>query len=498
MFSKYLFIWALALSSFLSATLEKNLEIVDQFEYILSHHSAIDGGEEIFEKIRQEIVEDPEIRQEEFYCLLNQHYRLFQADHTDLKVIGEKGIAELPFIVRKVGGKYRICAITCWDEFSWDMSYFKMSFNPVGDEIIFWNGRPIEEVIEEIRQKHVGFCVNPNSDFHKASELLTRRFSALGMELPQKPVELVVKKFYSPIFYSLRIPWMPDQFDGVQHGVFSGWNLDYFANDLKSPLSKEVQKFLSKIPSLHVAIFQIDEHDVAYLRIKKFVEYKKEEVDQLLALVKYLENNTDEMILDLRDCAGGCTVSKTTWLALLLEKPIEPTSMKIVYLRGVVKKASPHTSSFQEKLGVRYANFKRNNPYLQLFCCWKPKTYAKPEPVSESVTPVESHYSKPILTLINENTASAGEIFAYCLQQSGRSKMFGERTGYGINSVHSTEIPFYDKKLRIRFPVSKLAEGSEFHGVEPDIHYKLQKEDIMGRGMQLYLKALFEEMEKLL
>ena len=498
MFNKYFFIWALALSTFLSATLEKNLEIVDQFEYVLSHHSAIDGGQEIFENVCQEIGNDPQMNQKKLYCLLNRNYRLFQADHTDLTIVGEKRIAELPFIVRKVEGKYRICAITCWDDFYDTIPLYKSLFNPVGDEIISWNGRPIEDVVEERRQNYVGFHVNPDSGRLAACGNLTQRNSIEVDEKLIGCVNLILKKWYSSIPYSLQIRWSDASFKGVECGVLPEWDLDYFAKRFKSPLSKDVQKFLSEIPSLHVSIFQKDEHDVAYLRIKKFVEYKKEEVDQLLALVKYLENHTDGMILDLRNCAGGYEVSRITWLALLLEKPIELTSKKKVFLRGAVRSTSQHTSTFQEKFRVEYANFKRNNPYMRILYCRKPKTYAKPEPIVRAVAPVKNHYSKPIITLINESTASAGEVFAYCMQQSGRSKLFGEKTGYGINAVHSAEIPFYDKKLRIRFPVSKLAEGSEFYGVEPDIDCKLQKEDIMGQGMQPYLKALFSVLDELI
>ncbi len=103
-------------------------------------------------------------------------------------------------------------------------------------------------------------------------------------------------------------------------------------------------------------------------------------------------------------------------------------------------------------------------------------------------------YTKPLVILANENSASASEVFSATLQDLGRATVIGQRTcgcllgylGYadlpGGGQLAYSEIGFIS-------PKGKRIEGE---GVKPDVEVSLTREDIMfGRDRALEAAQAF-------
>jgi carboxyl-terminal processing protease len=79
-------------------------------------------------------------------------------------------------------------------------------------------------------------------------------------------------------------------------------------------------------------------------------------------------------------------------------------------------------------------------------------------------------FDKPVIILVNGNTASASEIFTGCLKDYGKAKALGVKT-YGKGVVQSI-IPLNDgTALKLTISEYFTPNGNEIHkkGIEPDI-----------------------------
>ena len=93
----------------------------------------------------------------------------------------------------------------------------------------------------------------------------------------------------------------------------------------------------------------------------------------------------------------------------------------------------------------------------------------------------QSAYSKPLVILTSENSASASEIFASTLQDLGRATIIGQRTcGCLLGYLGYADLPgggqLAYSELGFVTPKGKRIEGE---GVTPDVAIKLAREDIL-------------------
>jgi len=93
----------------------------------------------------------------------------------------------------------------------------------------------------------------------------------------------------------------------------------------------------------------------------------------------------------------------------------------------------------------------------------------------------ERAYTKPLVVLTNESSASASEVFSVVMKESGRATIIGQRTcgcllGYmGLADVPGGAQMAYSE---LAF-VTKNGTKVEGDGVAPDIEVKLNREDLM-------------------
>lgn len=103
-------------------------------------------------------------------------------------------------------------------------------------------------------------------------------------------------------------------------------------------------------------------------------------------------------------------------------------------------------------------------------------------------------YTKPLVILVNENSASASEVFSATLQDLGRATVIGQRTcGCLLGYLGYADLPgggqLAYSELGFVSPKGKRIEGE---GVKPDIEIALAREDILlGRDRMLEAAQAF-------
>ncbi|HUE13525.1 MAG TPA: S41 family peptidase [Planctomycetaceae bacterium] len=173
------------------------------------------------------------------------------------------------------------------------------------------------------------------------------------------------------------------------------------------------------------------ENNVGYIKLEKFAQNSSEECDK--ALWDLYRQGMKSLIVDVRGNPGGLLTT-----AIQLSNKFVPSGT-IVATRG--RDASDNT--------VEYAHRERT---------WK----------------------TPLVVLVDENSASASEIFAAAVQENGRGLVVGRRT-YGKGTVQ-THFPLQSVRGNLRLttaqffsPTGRTMAGA---GVEPDVDVEAEH---MGR-----------------
>jgi len=180
---------------------------------------------------------------------------------------------------------------------------------------------------------------------------------------------------------------------------------------------------------------QILESNTGYMKIVEFM-HPKRSMQTAVAAMKFVEN-TDNLIIDIRDNGGGYPGILQYIMNHYFEGP--PTLLSTTY--------------FSDPKMTPYTNYTSDLVYGKL------------------------RIGKPLYILINEKTGSASEYFAYTLQAFGKAVIVGEISG---GSAHNNEYFPLNKDFRISIstamPINEITKTNwEVKGVVPDIEIKSEK-----------------------
>ena len=180
---------------------------------------------------------------------------------------------------------------------------------------------------------------------------------------------------------------------------------------------------------------QILENNTGYIKIVEFM-HPKRSMQTAVAAMKFVEN-TDNLIIDIRDNGGGYPGILQYIMNHYFEGP--PTLLSTTY--------------FSDPKMTPYTNYTSDLVYGKL------------------------RIGKPLYILINEKTGSASEYFAYTLQAFGKAVIVGEISG---GSAHNNEYFPLNKDFRISIstamPINEITKTNwEVKGVVPDIEIKSEK-----------------------
>lgn len=271
-------------------------------------------------------------------------------------------VACLPFEVTSIQGRYYVSYIDSEDSSSEGLQIY--------DEIISFDGKPIDEEIENIINQELGGCHSPNFQ-RLAEQILTGRLGFLGHAIPQSSnAKLTVKR--RNIMQTIEVPWLY-----VPEDIAAGWcnssgatekgllinsgnkislplmgkeaksfikekysslaNWRKSLSSKKSAFSSEITYNAARIPHLGKVLWRSSNDDdngfkaylymmpdrqkIGYISFDSFFS-SNDEMKQLAEAIAYLEAKSSAMVLDIRD-AGGSLASVYVVASMFTDTPIQ-------------------------------------------------------------------------------------------------------------------------------------------------------------------------------
>lgn len=190
-----------------------------------------------------------------------------------------------------------------------------------------------------------------------------------------------------------------------------------------NPIDFKVKRREVEVPTIESEMLS---GKIGYISVAEFDEITSE---QFINAIDSLEKQGDKgLIIDLRNNGGGLYDTAVAMLERMLPKGL------LVYQ--------------EDKNGKKQESFAKK----------------------------DDQFDKPLVILVNENTASASEIFAGAIQDYGTGTIVGTKT-FGKGIVQSV-IPLYDESA-MKLTVAKYytPEGRNIHGIgiEPDVSVELDE-----------------------
>lgn len=106
----------------------------------------------------------------------------------------------LPFTVAGAEGRYFITSLI------YDPTNSSMQRLNIGDEILTFDGKPIQEVVAELRNAE-GKHSNPETDERMAQVVLTKRSAAAGFVVPTGPIQVTIRSKFNNATLDLPFTW---------------------------------------------------------------------------------------------------------------------------------------------------------------------------------------------------------------------------------------------------------------------------------------------------
>ncbi len=400
-----------------------------------------------------------------------------------------------------------------------------------GDEIISLNAISVEKVMNSLLPL-MGQGTNLTAK-RKAGTLVSRRFGSL-VPVQDGKVKVAIRKGSSDFIETVELEWK-----------LSGTPLDEFVSSL--PSEKKIrnnfifgktdfanisllkdQSFENsfrcsgttrvKIPKDATIIMEkpfvayyhkTNKGNIGYLRIPHYspkestpgVNAFELRFAQYEYAVRELEKNTIGLIIDQDHNCGGSVSYLHQIVSLFAKKPFAPVQFELLankqsYLdfKGYINSAYEHTIDYHDAKKV----------VDLIMDSWMNKTTYLTEKTSLSgktvMEPNKTHYTKPIIILIDENSGSGGDAFPAMMQGIGRAKLLGTQTmGAGGHVIKLP--PLSNSQISVRMTKSLFYHPNtvaiENNGASPDIKYRPTRDDFIYeyRG---YQKFYLNELSKLI
>lgn len=216
------------------------------------------------------------------------------------------------------------------------------------------------------------------------------------------------------------------------------------------PIDFTVERNEVEVPTIE---YEMLSNKIGYIAVSEFDEITSA---QFINAVDTLEKQDQKgLIIDLRNNGGGLYNTAVTMLERMLPKGL------LVYQ--------------EDKNGNKQEEFAEK----------------------------QDQFDKPLIILVNENTASASEIFAGAIQDYGTGTIVGVKT-FGKGIVQSV-IPLYDESA-VKLTVAKYytPKGRDIHGIgiKPDVEVeldeKLRQKPVIEKKEDNQLKKGIEVIKKMI
>ncbi len=405
--------------------------------------------------------------------------------------------ASLPFQVKGAEGRFFFVDI---DRLCLPLSEFPFS---VGDEILLFDGRPIQEVIEELRKQELGENTE-KTDLGLAEMLLTNRRAAHGQYVPSGLVQIVGQRQGASKPQAVDLEWFyyPERIQGFDPVIrcspdFSKWRLNpresvkaekfferlmlfrgWQGSHVGCSLSENKHALgarVSFIPRLGKKVwsspkdsifdaytFTACNHKFGYIRIPHYMG-DEEEIEEFCKIMKQFQRTTEALVIDQINNPGGSIFYLYALVAALTDKvQVEAPKHRLMLTQEEVYMAISILDALEgvellsdakAVLGETLGGYPISLETLSLmrqFCNFVLDQWAQGKVFTEpthlfGVDKIKKHplgnYSKPVLLLTNSLDFSGGDFFPAMLQDSKRATILGTRTAGAGGYVTGTVYP---------------------------------------------------------
>ncbi|MCB1111080.1 MAG: protease-like activity factor CPAF [Chlamydiales bacterium] len=447
-------------------------------------------------------------------------------------------MATLPFTIKGANGRYFLSSID-----RTLLSPLVFPFN-VGDELIAFDGHPIAEAVDQLRLQELDRG-NPHTDGLFAEMLFTKRFGALGMEVPKGPVTVKVRSLLTGNASSYQLIWRYSPEKVASIPVEAKAMATHFLEQktLLSPLADVIGNTedgmlgsrKSFIPALgkiwwqtdnsnpfHAYLFEGDDHRlIGYIRIKDYIGFD-EEVMEFAKIIDFLQEHSEALVIDQVDNPGGIVFYLYSLASMLADEPlITPRhrmsitqadigeAVQMLPLLESIQSDEQAQSTFGDTLFGTVVTHQMTQFFLNYFRFlideWSAGRTLTTPYYLWGVDQINPHpftrYTKPILLLTNGLDLSGGDFFPAIMQDNKRVVILGTRTagagGYVETATFPNHLGIAGYSYTCSIAVRPNDAPIEDLGIEPDILYELTDVDLMT-GYSEYRAAIRKAVNNLL
>ena len=445
-------------------------------------------------------------------------------------------VALLPFSVTEAGGRYFISAI---NRKAMPEALFPFQ---VGDELTAFDGRPVAEVVAELK-KQAGVNNVPHTDVAMAVMMsLTTRGAMMGDAVPQGPVSISVWSAgaQEPAVYPMKWTYLPEYIApqpfvtksfgprlpmdwlgtmmletpyayGADRASYGMGNKDGFLPDFgerlwTAPAENSFRAYVYRSPA--------SGRSIAYVRIPTYgVADPGKFVKDFAALIPEFNLRADGLVIDQANNPGGIVLYLYSLASMLTDRPLTLPKHYISLTQSDVAEAvkflkdtagAKTDEDARALLGPNVAGYPVDFELLKNWTAFYGETVKQwgagrtiTSPLAifgiAEVKPAAGRFAKPILILTNQLDFSGGDFFPAIMQDNKRAVVFGERTGGagGVVKKYKRENNLLGvEAINLTATIAERPDGQPIEnlGVTPDLPYAVTPADVQG-GYAGYIKA---------
>ena len=370
-----------------------------------------------------------------------------------------------------------------------------------GDEILRFNGRPVNEEVEELKTYR-----GMGRDITARTLAVYRLADREETSLPWPTGKASVTVRSSGETHTLELPWVEGDGPAANHCPE--------ASRIAPPAGAKV---VSDVP-FTAFTFAGPRGNLGFLRIPDYYpvdlargkEIAAARFAQYERVVAQFERETTGLVIDQTYNCGGSILYLHKILSLFVREPFAPITMRFRASAGQESGLRSHLAK-QVTTSDGFADFTGLvNSIARAGVAGRPYTPRLPvfgfmevalslPKIGTLVAPNPVGYTKPIVVLINEMSGSGGDVFPAMMQDLGRARLLGTATmGGGGHTWDQPELRLKNSGVKLGLTRSLIYRPNgrliENVGAEPDRPYAIGPADFFG-GYRNYLEEAARELD---